>query len=52
MAISFNLEADNVEFPFLDDCPIPFEKQPEGIVYDPYKIQPPFGCGKHLDKFG
>jgi hypothetical protein len=52
MAISLDLTSDNIEFPFLDDRPIPIEKQPEAIEYNPYKIHSPFGCGKKLDKYG
>lgn len=52
MAIQEILSSDDVEFPFIDDCPIPVEHSPEGIKYDPYKIPAPAGCGGNLDQFG
>jgi len=55
MSVSFwvnePLISDNVEFPFADDITIPFEKQSEGLEYNPYKITPT-GCGANLDQFG
>lgn len=46
------LRADDIEIPFIDDCPIPKEIQNEVPEYNPYKITPPDGCGKQLDQFG
>lgn len=53
MEVSLELaRSSNVELPFIDDIQIPFEKKPEGIMYDPYKILPPFECGNRFDRYG
>lgn len=47
------ITSNDIEFPFLDDCAIPFEHSPEGIKYDWYKSPPaPNGCGGKFDGFG
>ena len=46
------ITADNIEIPYIDDVQIPFERQVDVSKYNPYKILPPFGCGKKLDQFG
>lgn len=46
------ITSNDVEFPFLDDCPIPKEYSPEAIKYNPYEIKAPFGCGKLFDEYG
>ena len=54
MAIQEILSSDDVEFPFLDDCPMPIiERGPEAVKYDPYRVPPaPNGCGGNLDQYG